>query len=1516
MPVRYVSQWLPTSSGIASGFNSTDYMALVPYQPSYDAKDAKAAAERAASSSKQLLRALHELRRVDSILEGCYVFWANMDGTVQKLGQMKEHAERLVNFAGSTPKLRQRFEQRMKEYGDFWTDLERLCRQYSSDHHASQPGKCPLPLMCVIPTRVPMLGRALEMLPDLQAELSGDFRLETELLLGRLRANARSNCSFALPVLMQRFMGKKGGSCPGDDELQEGEGLLEAQRYQEALQHFASAVAQQPQKQLPWFNQGLAAAELWEAQGCCDGSLFETAASSFRTVLQLDTSGRAELRYLAALAAGRLLARQAEAEDSGPATLPEALQHFAEAQRLVEQWGHPDLGSAALADWAKAVALQMRRQIAAISLPNSGINWDSLLGTLSALCEDAAEKFEKSRSSPAASSPAERKKFLPGMATMENQKYSFECYSPRAAYWSYDGIPFTSFYVVVLAAVLARQSFVADHLLLLLVPAALHVLLFLATQWSVQVRCLVRFKQEDIQRASHVKVVPTSNAKQNSKILLVPVHRHDGQVSISYLKKRFIYSEEHGTFQRLQFDIQSPLSKYLASTGLAAPEIAEQRRTFGENVYDIPLPTFGELFQEHAVAPFFVFQLFCVLLWLMDDYWYYSLLTLFLLVVLEAQLVHRRRSDLSELRAMRIPPRPTHVLRKGKWQVEQSNELLPGDIIGIQRSPDASFPCDALLLQGSVLVNEAMLTGESVPQMKVHASSSEEALDMAGRHRQHVVSAGTNIMMHQSSGARGFPKVPVVGSSPVAIGYVLRTGFDTTQGKLCRTILFSADRVTVSSKDAYHFILILLFFALVACAYVLYDGLIVAPTRETPRSTFKLLLAVSHIITAVVPPEFPIMLSLAVNLSLVELVKKRIFCTEPFRVPLAGKIQTCCFDKTGTLTSDSMEVGGVHGLEYAPPPFTPADEGERERSSRALEQKLPFLSTAVMAACNGLTLVEETVVGDPLEKAAQQAVQWRMSGADQATSKLGRGPDRLHILRRYPFASELQRMAVLVRHRGPGLGFCEEGRGAVSDRVLALVKGSCDALKPRLAQAPQNLDELQDQLTKSGFRVLCLAAKEMAGEVAKFDAEALEREAVESELQFCGLLVLRNSVKPNTSSTIRQLRKSYHRVLMITGDHPQTACQVAMNVCMANGRFLVLEGSGDLEWRYQDHEQHQQIPFKTAELLDLARSHTLCVPGSALAKLRQEEVEEVVGAVTVFARVSPQQKEQVILALNQRAHTVMVNEAVRFRWAMLRGAAVRAAHKTHREKREDEDEEQDLDSMILHVEHLLEFVSFTSKALSHVTQGLEWLRRGLLAWQSAMRLALVLGHLAAPEWRFEALRGDVLAAGCHLLGQGVPKVEEALQQGSLPPQWGQLLGTAGVIVPAGPRSGSHAAGVESSDVASATEANEEQLAAAAEEAYSKAVLLGGGSGPLLQLGELHLESARRGRPMALASAAHAFQAAARAEGEDRATAWYNLACVAGLAGQPIAAAKALRTCLGILEPACHQSWIKEALSDT
>jgi len=97
----------------------------------------KSAADAVTHSSASLLRALRELKRVDEILHGCSAFWANMDGTVQKLAQMKEHTETLVNFAANSKALKQRFDQRLDEYTNFWISLERVCRQYCMDHQAA-----------------------------------------------------------------------------------------------------------------------------------------------------------------------------------------------------------------------------------------------------------------------------------------------------------------------------------------------------------------------------------------------------------------------------------------------------------------------------------------------------------------------------------------------------------------------------------------------------------------------------------------------------------------------------------------------------------------------------------------------------------------------------------------------------------------------------------------------------------------------------------------------------------------------------------------------------------------------------------------------------------------------------------------------------------------------------------------------------------------------------------------------------------------------------------------------------------------------------------------------------------------------------------------------------------------------------------------------------------------------------------------------------------------------------------
>lgn len=266
---------------------------------------------------------------------------------------------------------------------------------------------------------------------------------------------------------------------------------------------------------------------------------------------------------------------------------------------------------------------------------------------------------------------------------------------------------------------------------------------------------------------------------------------------------------------------------------------------------------------------------------------------------------------------MRVAPQQLWAHRDSKWVQIMSDEIYPGDVIMLQRNKEKkrqSVPCDLLILSGSAVVNEAILTGESQPLVKEGVANKDEVddvLSMSGEHKMHVLYSGTEILQFTPSetiaeDVEHLAKPPIDG----IVCYVLKNGFETKQGKLMRVILFSSDHVSVETPEVYLYLLILLVFAIAASYYVLIESL-----KDPDRSRYKILLRCILILTNVVPPELPMQLSMAVNYSIIQLIQKQIFCTEPYRIPFAGKINICCFDKTGTLTQNDLIIKGILGID-------------------------------------------------------------------------------------------------------------------------------------------------------------------------------------------------------------------------------------------------------------------------------------------------------------------------------------------------------------------------------------------------------------------------------------------------------------------------------------------------------------------------------------------------------------------------------------------------------------------------
>ena len=865
--------------------------------------------------------------------------------------------------------------------------------------------------------------------------------------------------------------------------------------------------------------------------------------------------------------------------------------------------------------------------------------------------------------------------------------------------------------------------------LLLGVVVTLHALVVLLQVWSVGFNVTVNFTEvnassiqipdevleldaavDDIDHDSpptvldvrsgwptHARIVPADGERH---ILVQLEYWPSLGMTLEYHRRRYVYDADQEIWSKIRCRTDFELDVLPKWNGLS--HITEGRIRYGPNSFSVKQPTFGELYKKQLLNPFSVFQIFCVMLWAIDDYLVYSLFNLFMVLMFEGTVVFQRIQSLKALRGMGNPSRLVYVHRSGRWTQVDTSALLPGDLVSLTRiqphhakgvddkKPSMRVeddggdivPADLLLLRGSTVVNEASLTGESVPQMKEGLTELEpgDALSIKGKHKMNVVYAGTKMLqcLGDSTDATKIamgPKVSPVSAPPDGgcLCFVLRTGFSSAQGKLVRMIEGSQEKVKGHERETGLLLLLLCVFAIISSSYVLYHG-----AQDEKRSKYELLLHCILIVTSVIRPELPMQMAMAVNNSLMTLMKLHVFCTEPYRVPMAGKLDALLFDKTGTLTTDELVAVGV----TTPSQLNTKNLDEPEPTPMA---KVVAEAKLVLTGCHSLVLVDGETTGDPLELAALRAMHWEIGShgdavpspatdrrpAGQAT-QVGGGTtvDRVHILTRHHFSSKLQRMSCVVK---------------AGNSHFSVAKGSPEAIGRLLKDTPEEYERMSEFLAKQGFRVIALASKRLnsTDEVAKATES---RSACEDNLSFAGFISFTCMVRKDTAEVLRRLKEGGMSVAMVTGDALLTAIHVAkeVDICEPIGdggkitgeekneelkalldkkrrrdkkttdkkptkmiykpiAYLAQPENGPLYWKNYD-DGSKVADLVANEIPELAKTHDLAMTGKCLAASfeQDEDMKKFLGYIKVFARMTPDAKETVIECLHSIGQTCLM----------------------------------------------------------------------------------------------------------------------------------------------------------------------------------------------------------------------------------------------------------------------------------
>ena len=527
--------------------------------------------------------------------------------------------------------------------------------------------------------------------------------------------------------------------------------------------------------------------------------------------------------------------------------------------------------------------------------------------------------------------------------------------------------------------------------------------------------------------------------------------------------------------------------------------------------------------------------------------------------------VQERKSE-QAMQALKNMTKPfCKVIRDGVINKIKSEELVVGDIVVIEAGD--IVPADLRLLESqSLKIEESALTGESEPVEK----DAEVVLkkDTILAERKNMAFMGSVVTY-----GRG-------------IGVVSKVGMQTEMGKIASALDEIKDEDTPLTKRIRITSIYLTVIVLIITVIIFIINVVMGASAF---SAFSMAIAIA---VCAIPEGLPACVTVTMSMGVKRMSEQRAIVKKLPAVETLGSTEVICSDKTGTLTLNKMTVKKAFMFDDKLEEFNKIDFSHKNSQDDLNAENLVKTNKTIqefvrtMVLCNDVQIKMENenliCVGDPTEVALVYAGYAFGAGKDLYEGMFKR-------VNELPFDSDRKMMSTINDVNGENYVYTKGALDSILERcskvlVNGKIRKMTDIDKEEILKQNQNL-------ASDALRVLALAFKKQNKDIIE-----LRTDIVEKDLVFVGLVGMIDPPRKEVKDAIKTCKEAGIQVIMITGDHKDTA-------------------------------------FAIAKELGICENKKKVITGDKLSKLSDEKFAEIVNEFKVYARVSPEHKVKIVKAL-------------------------------------------------------------------------------------------------------------------------------------------------------------------------------------------------------------------------------------------------------------------------------------------